>query len=403
MNVAIVGAGAAGVFCAANLNKNFDVEIFEAGKFPLKKVEQSGGGRCNITNAQKDIGEFIKAYPRGGGRLRKPLMNFGPQNLIKWFEERGVKFKEEDEGRIFPESGASMEIVNALLGEAQKNGALIRKNFAVKKFSKTADGKYMLTSANGEAATAGAVLFALGGVWDGELQSCLERLGHKFIERRPSLFGFKLKSEKLRSLAGLAVRGAMLRCRKFGFEASGDILFTHEGMTGPAALKMSSLGARVFYDCGYEAEFELSMFKNPENFDLFCKNARAQNPKKKVKNLPPQQIPQRLWDIMLEEAGVPEGCDWAHFSKENQKNLRSSAAEFKMGTSGKAAHTREFVSAGGLDLSCVDFKTMQSKFLKNVFFAGECLDIDAFTGGYNLQAAWTTAFAAAKAINSLLK
>ncbi|MBR6388649.1 MAG: aminoacetone oxidase family FAD-binding enzyme [Opitutales bacterium] len=401
MNVAIVGAGAAGVFCAANLGKSLDVQIFEAGNSPLKKVEQSGGGRCNITNAQKDIGEFIKAYPRGGGRLRKPLMNFGAKELIKWFEARGVKFKEEDEGRIFPESGASMEIVSVLLSEAQKNGAIIRKNFAVKKFSKTESGRYMITSANGDVATADAVLFAPGGVWDAELQACLERLGHKFIERRPSLFGFKLKSEKLRSLAGLAVRGAALKCRKFGFETFGDILFTHEGITGPAALKMSSLGARVFYDCGYEAELEIALFKNPETFGLFCKNARQTNPKKKVKNFPPQQIPQRLWDIFLEEAGVPEGCDWAHFSKENQKKLLAAAAEFKMETDGKAAHTREFVSAGGLDLNCVDFKTMQSKFLKNVFFAGECLDIDAFTGGYNLQAAWTTAFAAAKAINSL--
>ena len=401
MKIAIVGAGAAGMFCAANLRGGFEIEILEAGGAALKKVAQSGGGRCNITNAQKDIGEFIKAYPRGGGRLRKPLMNFGSAQTVKWFGERGVKFIEEDEGRIFPESGASMEIVNALLAEAQKNGALLRKNFEAKSVSKTVGGKYMLTSASGDAVVADAVLFAVGGAWGKDLQSSLERLGHKFVERRPSLFGFKIKNENLRSLAGLAIRGAALKCREFGFETSGDLLFTHEGITGPAALKMSTLGARVFYGTGYAAEFELQTLA-PESFDLFCKNARIQSPKKKVKNFAPPQIPQRFWDIMLEESGAGADCDWAHFSKESQKSLRKNLCEFKIEASGKAAHTREFVSAGGICLDCVDFKTMQSKSAKNIFFAGECLDIDAFTGGYNLQAAWTTAFTAAAAINKLL-
>ncbi|MBR4597552.1 MAG: aminoacetone oxidase family FAD-binding enzyme [Opitutales bacterium] len=401
MKIAIVGAGAAGMFCAANLKGGFETQILEAGSRALRKVEQSGGGRCNITNAQKDVGEFIKAYPRGGGRLRKPLMNFGNEKLLKWFEGRGVEFAEEDCGRIFPKSGASLEIVSCLESEAKKRGAIIRKNFEVKSVSKTAGEKYMLSSESGDIATADAVLFAVGGAWNKNLQASLERLGHKFIKTLPSLFGFKTKDETLQSLAGTAVFAKSLKCREFGFETGGELLFTHEGISGPAALKMSSLGARVFFEKGYKIELELSLFSSPEVFDNFCKSARMQNAKKLVKNFSPAQIPQKFWEFLLEKSGVESGCDWAHFAKDAQKNLRKNLCEFKIETAGKAARTREFVSAGGLDLSCVDFKTMQSKTSKNIFFAGECLDIDAFTGGYNLQAAWTTAFTAAEAINKL--
>lgn len=399
MKIAIVGAGAAGMFCAANLDKNFDIEILESGNGILKKVEQSGGGRCNITNAEKNISEFIKAYPRGGKSLRKPLMRFGNIALEEWFFKRDVKFKKEDDGRIFPVSDDSLTIVNCLYAEAKKNGAIIRKNFAVKNFSKTTDNQYMLTSQNGDVVCANVVLFALGGRWNDELRGALERTSHKFIEPLPSLFGFKV--EGLSALSGISLKDVFLKCEEFNFETSGDILFTHEGITGPVVLKMSSVGARVFADKNYKLQFQLSILKNLEAFDLFCKEARAKHSKKLVKNFRLPEIPQKFWEFLIEKSGIGENCEWAHFSKENQKSLRANIASFKIETSARATNTREFVTSGGVDLTCVDLSTMQSKLLPNVFFAGECLDIDAFTGGYNLQAAWTTSYIASCAINSL--
>lgn len=399
MKIAIVGAGAAGMFCAANLKAGFEIEVLEQSGGVLRKVEQSGGGRCNITNAQKNVSEFIKAYPRGGKSLRKPLMRFGNSALEEWFLKKGVKFKTEGDGRVFPESDDSLTIVNCLHSEARKNGATIRKNFSAKNFSKMPDGKYMLSSQDGNAVIADAVLFATGGCWNADLKSALERMSHKFAEPLPSLFGFK--AEGLEELAGLSLRDACLKCPEFGFETSGDILFTHEGMTGPAVLKMSSLGARVFAAKGYKLDFSLSVLKNPESFDLFCKEARAKHSKKLAKNFRHPEIPQKYWEFLLEKSGISGELEWAHFSKENQKSLRSNIMSLNARTTAKAANTREFVTSGGLELDCVDLNTMQSKFLPNVFFAGECLNIDAFTGGYNLQAAWTTSFIAASSINSL--
>lgn len=399
MKIAIIGAGAAGMFCAANLNGDFEIEILEESGGVLKKVEQSGGGRCNITNSQKSVSEFIKAYPRGGKSLRKPLMRFGNSELEGWFLERGVKFKTEEDGRVFPESNDSLTIVNCLLSEAQKKGALIRRNFSVKNFSKMPGGKYMLSSQSGDAVIADAVLFANGGRWNAGLKSALERFSHKFSEPLPSLFGFK--TEGLEELAGLSLKNARLKCPEFGFETTGGILFTHEGITGPSVLKMSSLGARVFADKNYKIEFSLSVLKDIGSFDLFCGEARAKHSKKLAKNFRLPEIPQKYWEFLLEKSGVPNECEWAHFSKESQKRLRLNISSLNVKTSARAANTREFVTSGGADLDCLDLSTMQSKFLPNVFFAGECLNIDAFTGGYNLQAAWTTSFIAASSINSL--
>lgn len=400
MKIAIVGAGAAGMFCAANLKGNFDVEVLEGSGGILRKVEQSGGGRCNITNSQKNVSEFIKAYPRGGKSLRKPIMRFGNSALEEWFLKRGVKFKTEEDGRVFPESDDSLTIVNCLLSEAQKNGAFIRKNFSVKNFSKMQDGKYMLSSKDGDAVIADAVLFAVGGRWEQSLKEALERMSHKFAAPLPSLFGFK--AEELSELAGLSLKEAYLKCPEFGFETSGGILFTHEGITGPAVLKMSSLGARVFAEKEYKLDFLLCVLKNPESFDLFCKEARTKHSKKLARNFRHPEIPQKYWEFLLEKSDISCECEWAHFSKENQKTLRSNIASLKIKTDAKAANTREFVTSGGLELDCIDLSTMQSKILPNVFFAGECLNIDAFTGGYNLQAAWTTSYIASSAINSLI-
>lgn len=392
------------MFAAANIDSpNAEIEIFESGRDTLRKVVQSGGGRCNLTNAECDVAKFIKNYPRGGGSLRKPFMRFGQKQTLEWFEERGVEFVTEDDSRIFPKSENSLEIVECLEREVAKRNAVIHRSFTVENVARTLGGKYSISSKFGEMVMADVVLFAGGGRWNPNLKESLERSGHKFFEPRPSLFSFALNYGKFLELAGTSFEDVLLSAKDFGYETRGGLVITHEGLSGPAALKLSSLGARGFYDVNYKIKLTLCVVKNPQNFAQFCAAARQKESKKLVKNLRLPEVSERYWQFALKKAEIPETTDWAHFSKKNELDLAEVLTNLKLDVTGRAAHTREFVTCGGVDTADIYFKTMRSKKSDGIFFAGECINIDAFTGGFNLQAAWTTAKIAALEIENICK
>lgn len=400
MKVAIVGAGAAGMFAASNI-KSADITILESGGEILRKVAQSGGGRCNFTNAESDISKFIKNYPRGGRSLRKPFMRFGMPQTLQWFKERGVAHIAEGDGRIFPASQRSLQIIECLKSEAQKAGASLVKNFAVCALEKTPSGNFLISAKSGEAIYADIALLAVGGRWNESLKDSLQKLGHKFIEPLPSLFPFALGDKKFLSLAGLSLDNATLKAEEFNFETAGGLVVTHEGISGPAVLKMSSLGARAFYEKNYRFKLSLSAISSAQSFCEFCARARTKEAKKLVKNFRFPEVAERYWLFAFDRAQIPQDLDWAHFSKENQAKLLSALSDLELTVVSRAANAGEFVTCGGVDIADIDFKTMQSKKTEGLFFAGECLDIDAFTGGFNLQAAWTTAKIAALEIENI--
>lgn len=398
MKIAIIGGGAAGMFCAANITRS-DAEliVFESGQKLLRKVEQSGGGRCNITNAETNLSKFLANYPRGAKKLRKPLLRFGPNETLAWFEKRKVEFIAEKDGRIFPKSEDSLEIVNCLENACKKNAVNIKMPFVISDFEPVGE-RFKLVGKLGDTIFADIIVFATGGKWSENMKASLEKLGHTFAPNAPSLFAFK--TDVFNELAGLSFRDAKIKAPKFNLESSGDFLITHEGLTGPAIFKMSALGAQIFKDENYLFEIEIDFLPKNDEFKIFCQNARSEASKKLVKNFYPQTLPKTFWEFALEKISLPNDLTWSHFSSGKEKDLEKFLRNQKIQILGKAQTSREFVSAGGVNLDEVDFSTMESKLAPNIFFAGECLDIDGFTGGFNLQAAWTTAFLAANAINS---
>ncbi|MBO6102648.1 MAG: aminoacetone oxidase family FAD-binding enzyme [Opitutales bacterium] len=402
MKIAVIGGGAAGLFFAANFRaRNAEVIVCEKSRFILEKLKLTGGGRCNLTNAESDIAALLAAYPRGGKSLRNIFRNFPPSETIKWFESRGLKTKVEDEKRVFPASDSSADVASLLEKCALDNGAKILRNFEVESVRISESGAAVLESPSGIKETADFAVFARGGKWGEKLQKSLEALGVKFTRQIPSLFGFKSGVSREFGLEGVSVKNAKLSCAKFGLASSGGFLFTHEGISGPCVLKMSSLGAENFFDCGYSAEFTLNLAENPEELSAFIKNAKLSSAKKRLKNFWFNQIPQKLWIAVLASAGIDPDSLWADFSNDAKKRLVLSAQNFKINCNGKSVNAAEFVCCGGVDLSQVDLKTMRCKTRPEFFFAGECLNIDAFTGGFNLQAAWSTSFAAAKALEKI--
>ncbi len=402
MKIVIIGAGAAGMFCAANIKvNNSEITVLESGDDILRKVKQSGGGRCNITNNQNDIAKFVSNYPRGGGRLKKPFLRFGPQETLEWFEGRGVRFIEEDEGRIFPESENSEEIANCIYYECRRNNVHVKTNFTVETIEYLGD-KFLITSKYKEVISADKIVIAGGGRWNEGLKKSLQNMGHDFEENHPSLFAFKTASSKFTKLAGLSFYDAKISCPALKLEAQGGVLFTHEGLSGPAVFKLSALGAVEFAKLDYKFKVQLSALHPQNLFKDFCAESRKHYSKKLVKNIYPQTLSKNFWISALESINLPEDLTWANFSAAQEKALESQICGLEFEVLGRAATTsaREFVSCGGLSLNDVDFKTMQSKKQKDLFFAGECLNIDAFTGGYNLQAAWTTGYIAAKSIEA---
>ena len=397
MKIAVVGAGAAGVFCAANLSEKFEVEIFEAQNKPLKKLLLTGGGRCNFTNENIDSQDPKNFYPRGANNLKKSFRNLSCADVRTLFAEWGVPSKIEDEGRAFPASDDARTIVSMLLKRAAR--AKISAFAPVERVEKT-DGGFRITTPRGNAEF-DAVVFACGGKWSGSLKKSLEQMGHKFVPEIPSLFALRCDLANDADWKSGITLDAEISLGKTS--AAGALLTTHFGLTGPAALKFSAFAARELAECGYNADVKISFVRSPESLSRFFAHARSTEQKKLLKNFRPPEIPIAFWEYVLGKTGANAQCNYANLSKADEKKISDFLCAARVQILGRASEQGEFVTCGGLSRTDFDFSSMQSRRAENLFALGECLDVDAITGGYNLHAAWATAKTCADFLNKKIE
>lgn len=403
----VIGGGPAGFFGAlraAEVNPGLKVLIVEKGRKLLRKVRISGGGRCNVTHACFDPAELVGYYPRGHKELRGAFSRFQPGDTIGWFESRGVKLKAEADGRMFPITDSSETIIECLLGEAKRLGISIQTGTEVRSIFPVEDG-FQLELTSGGLFTR-KVLLAAGGGSASAYQLAVS-LGHTMIKPVPSLFTFNIQDPRLAGLAGITVSEVGLSIsqetaeKSTMIESSGPVLVTHWGLSGPAALKLSAWGARVLAEAGYRLPLKINwlpLYTSEAVFRLLRQN-KISHPRQQISSHPgTPEIPVRLWKRLVERAGIPLDQSWTEIS---DRNLRSLVEELTAGMfqiSGKGVFKDEFVTCGGVALREVDFRTMESRITPGVYFAGEMLDIDGVTGGFNFQAAWTTGWLAGTAI-----
>lgn len=387
MNIAIIGGGAAGFFgaiTAAESNPSCRVTIFERGKNVLEKVRISGGGRCNVTHACFDARELVKNYPRGHRELLGPFLQFGPEQTVQWFARRGVTLKTESDGRMFPVTDSSQTIVDCLERSAFRAGVQVRTGARVETLEPLPGGGWRVGTE-----TFDKVMVASGSnpaIWEK-----LRQLGHQIVPPVPSLFTFNTKDTRLRDLSGVSVPLAQLRIPGAKLSAQGPLLVTHWGLSGPAVLRLSAVGARELAAMEYKFTLELQFagHLHPDELAEALQQMRLEHGKKQVINQAAASLPARLWERLVEASGIPAGKRWADLSKQEMHGLQKQITAATFQISGKSTFKEEFVTAGGVSLKEMQFKTFESKVCPNLFIAGEALDIDAITGGFNFQAAWT--------------
>lgn len=403
MRVIVIGGGAAGFFAAitcANLSPETEVILLEAGKHTLAKVRVSGGGRCNVTHHCFDPTLLVKAYPRGGKALRGAFTRFQPQDTIEWFEQRGVKLKTESDGRMFPVTDDSETIINCLVKEAIAQGVKIKTGAKVQWLSYE-DDRFIVELKGGDYLSADRAILATGSQrlpyqW-------LSQFGHNIIPPIPSLFTFNITDERLQDLAGISVENVEVKLDIKGKEKylqNGQLLITHWGLSGPAVLKLSAYGARVLHDHNYQLGLWVNWLPS-ENLETIKQQLMAQKeqtPRRQVVSFSPVSIPRRLWEKLALASGISATQRWAEVSKKQIITLANELIMGKYQIQGKGVFKEEFVTCGGVDLKEVNFKTMESKLVTGLYFAGEILDIDGITGGFNFQNAWTTGWLAGNGI-----
>ena len=406
MNVIVIGGGAAGFFGAiacGSANPRLKVILLEAGRKPLAKVRISGGGRCNVTHHCFDTARLVEHYPRGGKALRGAFTRFGPQDTVQWYASRGVKLKTEADGRMFPITDSSETIVNCLMQAADKAGVDLRTGVGVKtikQLNSEDKSRFQVELKNGQNLQCDRLLIATGSNPLGYRWA--KHLGHKIESSVPSLFTFNLKDSRLQGLAGVSVSNAVVRLGsgKNKLEQTGALLITHWGVSGPAILKLSAWGARLLYDLKYDSSLQINWLPeyNQENLKQVLTEFKQTNPRKKIINYCPVKLPKRLWQSLVSYVEINSAKVWSEISK---KELNKLVAEINQGQyeiKGKGVFKDEFVTCGGVSLKEVNFKTMESKKCPGLYFAGEVLDIDGVTGGFNFQSAWTTSWLAGNAI-----
>ncbi|WP_445715538.1 NAD(P)/FAD-dependent oxidoreductase [Flavobacterium sp.] len=400
-DIIIIGGGAAGFFTAINIvekNPNLKVAILERGKSVLEKVRISGGGRCNVTHACFVPNDLVKFYPRGEKELKGPFHQFCSGDTIEWFEKHGVELKIEDDGRMFPVSNSSQTIIDCFLKATQKLKIDILTGHSVQELYQGND--YWKITTNQEVFSCQKVIMATGS--NPKMWELLQNLGHSIIEPVPSLFTFNIKDARIKDLMGLSTL-ASVKVKKSKLQASGPLLITHWGMSGPGILRLSAWGARELADKKYQFAIQVNWLNETdfeEAIDLL-KNIKEDNSKKLVSKYAHFDLPKRLWENLVKAAGISEETKWADVNKKQLNTLAEQLTNAEFQVNGKSTFKEEFVTAGGIDLKEVNFKTMQSKILPNLFFAGEILNIDAITGGFNFQNAWTGGFIVANAITSI--
>ncbi len=399
--VVIIGGGAAGFFAAircAELDREAQVVILERGKDVLGKVKISGGGRCNVTHACFEPRELVKFYPRGSKELLGPFHRFACGDTMAWFERRGVDTKIEADGRVFPVSDNSQSIVDALTTAAQVSGVRVLTQQRVEKIVPPASpGAPWLVQSEKKEWPAHKLLIATGSnpkIWDQ-----LRALGHQIVQPVPSLFTFHIKDPRIAGLEGISVPLAQVRIPALKLKAEGPLLITHWGLSGPGILRLSAWGARLLAETNYRFSLEVNWLnKDNDQVKDLLDTAKREWARKLVQAHPLADLPARLWRQLSFAAGIPAELRWADASKTHLHGLLSQLTNCALLVKGKSAFKEEFVTAGGIHLPEVDFKTFESRLLAGLYFAGEVLDIDAITGGFNFQAAWTGGWIAGEAM-----
>jgi predicted Rossmann fold flavoprotein len=406
ISIAIIGGGAAGFFCAINAAKKAkgsqqpaQIVIFESGSQLLKKVRISGGGRCNVTHNIFEVNKFCENYPRGKRELLSPMNQFQAKDTIEWFADLGVKIIPESDGRMFPDSNSSETIINTYIEQCETLGVEIRQRWAIKSLQSTSVGRWRLTNQKEEVFECDKVLIATGSGEGG--YKLATSVGHKITERAPSLFTFKISHPLLEELQGLSFPGAQLKLKvppKNNFKQEGPILITHWGLSGPAVLKLSAWAAREMKNSQYNATLSvdwIGSFERPELIEKIetLKNA---NGKSLIKNVYPEMLPKRFWYRLLDFLAIDQEKQWANITKKEIGKIIETLKNTNFEIRGQSRFKEEFVECGGVALKEINFKSMESKKAPGIYFAGEILDIDGITGGFNFQNAWTTAWIAAQ-------
>lgn len=401
MKVAVIGGGAAGFFAALSAKKHHpeaQVEILEKSDKLLSKVKVSGGGRCNVTHACFKASELAKFYPRGSKQIKKSFGTFNANHTVAWFKERGVDLKKEADNRMFPTTDKSITIINCFLDEAHKLGVKIKKQCSVKKLQPFENGFNL--NIDGFDHFYDKVIVATGGSPKKEGLAWLEELGHEIIDPLPSLFTFNMPNEAIIELQGLSVKNAIVRIQGTKLAYDGPLLITHWGMSGPAILKTSAWGARDLAEKNYEFTTQVNWVGNANEDEIrtLLNRHTYSYDKKKIESSNPFEIPSRLWKFLIEKSEIDPQKINQELSKKEKNKLINMLLNDVYEVKGKTTFKEEFVTCGGVALKDVDMKTMQSKVHPNLYFAGEVLNIDGVTGGFNFQAAWTTGFIAGKLV-----
>ena len=399
MHVICIGGGAASFFFAAHASSLYpqaQFTILEQGRHVLGKVAVSGGGRCNVTHHCFDPEDLIQHYPRGGQELLGPFYHFGPPNTVEWFAAKGIRLKKEEDGRMFPVSDSSQTIIDCFLQTCKKNGVTIETSIKVKNIQPLNNGKdgFIVETLNTEPLKADKLFIASGSskpIWQ-----VLEHLGHSIVSPVPSLFTFQFKDQRIDGLSGITIPNVALTVTEGKLASDGPLLITHKGLSGPAILKMSARGARFFHDKNYS--FELLVDFRPDITAADIKDWRDKEGKKLLGNHQVLGLPKRLCASLLKHSGLDPQKKFATLSKQEMNALIRILKASAFQVTGQNKFKEEFVTAGGIDLKEIDFNNFSSKLYPNMHLAGEVLNIDAVTGGFNFQAAWTGAYVAAEGL-----
>ena len=391
MRVAIIGAGAAGCFCAIELGRRLpsvQIDVFESGKKPLAKVAITGGGRCNLTNSFEGISSLKEAYPRGDKLMRKVFSTFDHRDTWKWFENEGIKLVLQEDRCVFPASQDAMQIVNLLILRMKQLGVKVHVGQRIDLVKPLLD-EY------------DAVVVTTGGYPHKDGYSIFDGLDLELVPPVPSLFTFSIPSDPVRELMGTVVENVSVSLAGTNFKASGPLLITHWGMSGPAILKLSSYAARYLADNSYDATLLVNWAGGRDNDSIksVLLSIAGNNQQKMASNFRPEFIPTRLWSYLLNKAKLREDARWAEIGSKGMNRLAEILSNDSYHIKGQSRFREEFVTCGGVSLSEINNKTLECKKHPGLYFAGEILDVDAITGGFNLQAAWSTGYLAALSIS----
>ena len=398
--VIVIGGGAAGFFAAINcalLYPNYTVTLLEKTNKLLAKVKVSGGGRCNVTHACFDNKLLVKNYPRGEKELQNVFSRFTTTDTINWFQKRGVELKTEEDGRMFPVTNTSESIINCLMQEADKAGVKIKQEVTIEEILRDEDDSFVLITSKGGNFQCNKLIIATGGNSKETAYNWLHKLGHTVQKPVPSLFTFNLPKHPITELMGVSVPFVKVKIANTKLETEGPLLITHWGMSGPTILKASAWGARILNDLNYNYTALINWLPKytEEKLRIEFNNQREENGAKTIINNSPFELPKRLWEYFVTKANIADTFRWADLPKKQANILINSLINDEYKVQGKTTFKEEFVTCGGISLKEIDVTTMQSKLIPNLYFAGEIIDVDGITGGFNFQNAWSTAWVAA--------